>query len=124
LPAKPGEVQEALNIPEQASYIITIRNPEAAAPPGVGLPEEEKSQLPERLRAKFHGRRFVPADPPEFLDREGTEFVLIGADEDVSGDLGLRLTPHDETMKTAEIFNELHLDPREHPLKPLFEGKW
>ena len=31
----------------------------------------------------FQGRRFIPVDPPDFLDRDGTEFALIGADEDV-----------------------------------------
>jgi hypothetical protein len=40
--------------------------------------------------------------------------VLIGADEDVSEELGLTLNAQHETMKTAEIFNELHLEPREH----------
>jgi hypothetical protein len=124
LPEMPGEVQEELNIPEQGSYIITIRNPAMAAPEGIGLPDEDKPELPNRLQARFRGRRFVPADPPEFLDRESTEFVLIGADEDVSDELDLRLNPEHETMETAEIFNELQLEPREHPLRPLFEGKW
>jgi hypothetical protein len=124
LPERPGEVQEELNIPEQGSYIVTVRNPEMAAPAGVGLPDDEKSELPDRLQTRFRGRRFVPADPPEFLDRDGTEFVLIGADEDVSGELDLRLNPEHETMETAEIFDELQLEPREHPLRPLFEGKW
>jgi hypothetical protein len=124
LPAQPGEVQEELNIPKQASYIIAIRNPDIATPPGLGLPDEERPELPDRLQARFRGRRFVPADPPDFLDREGAECVLIGADEDVSEELGLTLNAQHETMKTAEIFNELHLEPREHPLKPLFEGKW
>jgi hypothetical protein len=124
LPAKPGDVQQELNIPEQGSYVIAIRNPELDAPPGVGLRDEEKAELPRRLQSRFRGRRFVPADPPEYLDREGAEFVLIGADEDVSDELGVRLHPQHETMETAEIFNELRLEPREHPLKPLFEGKW
>ena len=124
LPARRGEVQEELNIPKQGSYIIAIRNPEMAAPQSLGLPDNEKRELPDRLQARFQGRRFVPADPPDFLDREGAEFVLIGADEDVSEELGLTLNAQHETMKTAEIFNELHLEPREHPLKPLFEGKW
>src|SRR2546430_3720374 len=39
LPTRPGEVQEELNIPKQGSYIIAIRNPEIAAPPGLGLPD-------------------------------------------------------------------------------------
>jgi hypothetical protein len=27
-------------------------------------------------------------------------------------------------FEAAEILNELNLEPREHLLKPLFEGKW
>ena len=74
LPSKPGEVQGELNIPQQGSYIITVRNPEQPPPPGIGLPDDEKPELPQRLRARFRGRRFVPVDPPDFLDCEGTEF--------------------------------------------------
>jgi hypothetical protein len=124
LPARPGEVQEELNIPARGSYILAFRNPEISAPPNLGPPDHERRELPGRVHARFRGRRFVPADSPDFLDREGTEFVLIGAEQDVSEELGVTLNAQHETMETAEIFNELHLEPREHPLKPLFEGKW
>ena len=37
----------------------------------------------------------------------------------------LRLAPAETPrIETAEIFNDLRMEPREHPLKPLFEGKW
>ena len=124
LPERPGEVQEELNIPAEGSYIITGKNPDVDAPPGVGLPEQDQADLPQRLRDRFHGRRFIPADPPDFLDREGTEFVLIGADEDVFEELGVRLDPERETIETAELFNDLRMERTAHPLKPLFEGRW
>jgi hypothetical protein len=124
LPERPGEVQEELNIPRQGSYIIIVKNPDMDAPPGVGLQEEERADLPQRLRERFHGRRFIPVDPPDFLDREGAEFVLIGADEHVFEELGVRLNPEHETLETAELFNDLHMERSEHPLKPLFEGRW
>ena len=124
LPERPGEVQEALNIPHEGSYIVTVKNPDLDAPPGVGLPEEDRSELPQRLRERFHGRRFIPVDPPDFLDREGTELVLIGADEHVFEELGVRLDPEHETIETAELFNELRMERTAHPLKPLFEGRW
>ena len=124
LPERPGEVQEELNIPAEGSYIITVKNPDVDAPPGVGLPEQDQADLPQRLRDRFHGRRFIPADPPDFLDREGTEFVLIGADEDVFEELGVRLDPERETIETAELFNDLRMERTAHPLKPLFEGRW
>ena len=124
LPEKPGEVQKELNIPAEGSYIITVKNPEVDAPPGVGLPEEDRAELPQRLSEKFHGRRFIPVDPPDFLDREGAELVLIGADEDVFDELGIRLHPQHETIETAELFNDLRMERKGHPLKPLFEGRW
>jgi hypothetical protein len=124
LPEQPGEVQEELNIPKEGSYIITVKNPDVEAPPGVGLQEEDRADLSQRLRERFHGRRFIPVDPPDFLDREGAEFVLIGADEDVFEELGVRLNPEHETLETAELFNDLRMERSEHPLRPLFEGRW
>jgi hypothetical protein len=124
LPERPGEVQEELNIPREGSYIITVKNPDVDAPPGAGLQEEDRADLPQRLRERFRGRRFIPVDPPDYLDREGAEFVLIGADEDVFEELGVRLDPQHETLETAELFNDLRMERSEHPLRPLFEGRW
>jgi hypothetical protein len=123
LPEKPGEVQEALRIPAEASYIITVKNPEVPST-GLGLSEDERAELPAHLRERFRGRRFVPVDPPDFLNREGAELVLIGADEDVFEELGIRLDPQRETIDTAELFNDLRMERTAHPLKPLFEGRW
>jgi hypothetical protein len=80
-PREPGEVQRALNIRPQASYIVAVRNPDAPAPPGAGLPEHRRAVYPPELRERFGTRRFIPADPPELLDHPGTELVLIGAAE-------------------------------------------
>jgi hypothetical protein len=114
LPEQLGEVQEELNIPQEGSYIITVKNPEVEPPPGVGLSQDDRVELPQRLRERFHGRRFIPVDPPDFLDREGAEFVLIGADEDVFEELGVRLNPEHETLETAELFNDLRMERSEH----------
>jgi hypothetical protein len=124
LPERPGAVQHELNIPEEGSYILAVKNPEQPAPPGVGLPEREQATLPPDLQRRFEGRRFAPVDPPAFLDHEGAEFVVIGAGEDVSDELGVWLDPQRETLETAEIFNDLRVERNQHPLQPLFEGKW
>jgi hypothetical protein len=63
-PERPGQVQEELNIPPEGSYIITVKNPDVEAPPGVGLQEDDRANLPQRLRERFHGRRFIPVDLP------------------------------------------------------------
>jgi hypothetical protein len=124
LPTRPGEVQEELEIEPEASYIISIKNPDAPSPPGVGLRGERKVDFPRRLQEQFRGRRFADADPPELLDYEGAEVLLIGAEEDVSEDLGIQLNPERETAETAQIFTKLKLEKGEHPTEPLTKGEW
>jgi hypothetical protein len=124
LPKRPGEVQEALEIEPEASFIISIKNPDAPSPPGVGLRGERKVDFPRRLQERFRGRRFADADPPDLLDYEGAEVLLIGAEEDVSDELGIQLNPERETLDTAEIFTELRLRKGEHPTEPLTKGEW
>ena len=66
----------------------------------------------------------MPVEPPEFLDYEGVEIVLVGAGRNVAEALGIDLEPAHETAATAEIFRDLKLEESIHPLAPLFEGKW
>lgn len=124
LPKDIGGAQAAFNLEKQASYIISIKNPEAGAPLGVGLSAPQQVQFPRQLQEKFHDRRFCEADPPDFLDYEGTEFVLISAAEDVREELGIDLHPEDESAGSADIFNDLKMERAVHPLKPLFKGEW
>jgi hypothetical protein len=124
LPEQPGDVQQDLNIPSEGSYIVTVKNPDVTSPPGLGLADQTRPDLPKRLHEAFGGRRFIPADPPDLLDREGIELVLVGADDNVFDELGIRLDPQRETMETAEIFNDLKMERTEHPLAPLFHGDW
>jgi hypothetical protein len=124
LPPKPGEVQRALNIVSEGSYIISVKNPEAPSAPGTGLDESRRARFPKKLQERFEGRRFIPVDPPDFLDYEGAEILLVGARQDVFGELGLQLETERETEATAEIFNDLKLERSLHPLTPLFKGKW
>ena len=124
LPDTPGEVQQSLNIAEEASYIISVKNPEQPSPQGVGLDESRQADFPKKLQVRFRGRRFVEVAPPDFLDHEGAELLLIGASGDVYEDLGLELEAEDESESTAEIFNDLRLEKSQHPTEPLLKGKW
>ena len=124
LPDRPGDVQRTLNIHREGSYTVAVKNPDAPSPPSVGLDEARKANFPEPLRRRFEGRRFIAVDPPEFLDHEGAEILLVGARADASAELGAQLNPERETEATAEIFNDLRLEKSMHPLTPLFEGKW
>ncbi len=124
LPKEPDEVQHDFNIEEEGSYIISIKNPEQPSPKGAGLRGKRKAALPKRLKEKFRGRRFIGANPPDLMDYEGTEFVLIGAREDASEELGIDLHPEDEDERSAEVFSDLRLRRTAHPTRPLFEGTW
>jgi hypothetical protein len=124
LPERLGPVQRELQIQREASYIVSVKNPEAPSPPEAGLSPQEAAKYPKELQEKFHGRRFLPADPPELLDRPGAQLLLIGASTDVRDELGLDLNPERETERTAEIFRDLHLAKSQFKVGPLFKGKW
>jgi hypothetical protein len=124
LPEQPGEVQEELRIEPEGSFVISIKNPETPSPRGAGLRPSHSATFPRHLMEVFHGRRFAAVDPPAFLDKEGAEFVLIAAAEDIEEELGITLDPEEESANRADIFTELKIDRGKQPLRPLFEGKW
>jgi hypothetical protein len=123
LPREPGEAQRLLGIACEASYVIAVRNPDAPAPPGLGLSERQRAELPEELRARFGGRRFVPLNPPGFLDHPGAEVVLIGADAQASEELGIELDAQAERLEDAHVFEVLRLRPDDAPVEPLEPGR-
>lgn len=124
LPRRPGEVQEELEIEEEASYILTVKNPERPSPRQAGLSPEQKASYPKELQEKFRGRRFIPADPPALLDREGAELVLVAAAEDLEAELGIELDTEAERLHSADLFEDLGLDESQHPTRPLTRGEW
>jgi hypothetical protein len=74
----PAEVQRAFAIAPEASYALSVKNPEAGQPRGAGLARAEKAEFPEELQREFHGRRFATEDV-RLLDIEGAELILVGA---------------------------------------------
>jgi hypothetical protein len=124
LPAKPGAVQETLNILDQASYIVAVKNPRAPAAPGIGLDEGRRARLPATLQRRFRRRRFINLEPPDLLDHEGVEILLVGTRVNVVRELGVRLEPQHETAAAAATFEELGVEQSVHPVAPLLEGTW
>ncbi len=123
LPKHQGPVERELNIQREASYIIAVKNPETPSPPNTGLGSKHEAQFPEGLQRKFKARRFIPVDPPDFLNYEGAEIILIGASEDPERELDIEFRPDEETECTADVLEDLKL-PREIVREPLFEGEW
>lgn len=124
LPGRPGPPQQELEIEPEASYIVTVKNPQAPSPPGVGLPGPGKAKLPADLQERFHGRRFAPLDPSRFLDHGGVELVLIGAAHDASAELGIDLDAEVERSARHTIFEDLRIGRAEQPASPLLTGQW
>jgi hypothetical protein len=124
LPEEPGKAQRELRIEPEGSYIVSVRNPEFPRPPAIGWRQTQATEFPPRLQSGFEGRKFAPVDPPDYLDHEGAELLLIGASGTVAEELGIELDADDETEKTAGILGDLRGQKGERPLEPLFEGKW
>ncbi|CAA0829516.1 Unknown protein, partial [Striga hermonthica] len=126
-----GEPQEALNIAREASFIIQIKNPEASGGSRSsgfsGLSEKRKAAFPARLQGILgHGKRFSPADPPDFLNYEGCEILLISASDDIEEELGLELKPDSQEGEARECSDLLETFGEIAPnsTRPLFEGTW
>lgn len=127
LPKASGGAQAAFTLEDQASYIISIKNPEQGS--GFATDLQQPADLPKRLREKFGDRRFCEADPPDFLNYAGMEFVLIAAGERIVADrgieeLGINLQPEVERVTSATIFHDLKTERSIHPPNPFFKGRW
>lgn len=119
LPQQLGEVQEELALEPEASFVFSIKNQKTA-----GIQGGKAADFPQKLQAHFRDLRFIPVNPPDFLNYPGAELLLIGASDDISEELGIDLKPEDMTFNTAEIFTDLKLWKNERTIKPLFEGQW
>jgi len=125
LPERRSEVQQELNIARAATYIISVKNPASSTPRGVGLESDQKAELPKQLQDRFKGRRFINADPPELLDHQGVEILLISTDESLK-ELGIDVDAQREAAdKDAEyVFKALHMNRSAQKENPLLSGKW
>jgi hypothetical protein len=122
LPGRLGPPQQELNIEREASYIISVKNPQL--PSRAGGTGRGPAELPADLQDRFHGRRFIPLDPPDFLDRQGVEFVLIGAAEDASEELRIDLDSEVERASRSSLFDDLRIARDEQNVAPLLAGEW
>jgi hypothetical protein len=121
-PQRAGDVQRELNLQRHASCIITVRNPEVPALPGARAGTGRWPQFPDDLQARFGDRRFAPVDPPDFLDYEGTELVLIGVAGELARELGIDLDSEAERLSVGEVFEELRLSRDRQLADPLMRG--
>ncbi|KAK3219019.1 hypothetical protein Dsin_012989 [Dipteronia sinensis] len=92
---KENEPQESLNIEREGSFLIQIKNPDqqggGSSSHFRGLQNKRKAVFPAHLQGQFGHKRYCLADPPDFLNYEGCEFLLISAADDIEKELGLEL---------------------------------
>jgi Protein of unknown function (DUF2795) len=124
LPELPGPTQREFQIKKEASYIVSVKNPDIQVP-GYSAFLDRKPDYPKSLKEKFGNRRWVNVDDPRLLDYENAQLLLIGArKKDVEEELGIDIDDEKESANTAELFKDLKIRKEQTPLKPLFEGKF
>jgi len=124
LPEQPGPTQKEFEINKEASYIVSVKNPDIQIP-GFKAFEKRKPQYPERIKKEFGDRRWINVEDPELLNYENTQMLLIGArKKDVQEELGIDLNEEKETANTAGIFKELTIRKDQAPLKSLMKGEF
>lgn len=111
-PDKPGKAQDELGIRQEASYIISVRNPSVDVP---GFPDS-KPDYPKTLQNKFADKRWIDIDDPKLLNYEKAQLLLIGAHKDLSGE-EINITGK------ADLFKTLGLKKRDWPTEALEQGK-
>ncbi|MCL7023010.1 hypothetical protein MKW94_003835 [Papaver nudicaule] len=125
-----NEPQESLNIEREGSFLIQIKNPnqhQGSSGGFGGLQNKRRAAFPAHLQGLFGKLRYSPADPPDFLNYEGCEFLLISASDDIEEELGLELKTeigeaggsHDVSCSDlVKTFGETA------STKPLMKGTW
>jgi Protein of unknown function (DUF2795) len=123
LPETPGPTQREFEIKKEASYIISVKNPDVKVP---GFAASEKNpDYPKTLKEKFGDKRWINVEEPDFLNYENIQLLLIGArKKNVEEELGIDIDEEKETEKSADLFKELKVRKEQVPLKPLLKGKF
>jgi uncharacterized protein DUF2795 len=125
LPETPGPTQREFQIKKEASYIISVKNPEIKIPGFSAFSPDKKPEYPKYLKEKFGDRRWINVEDSELINYENTQLLLIGAKKkDVEQELGIDIEEKKETDSSADLFKELRLRKEQIPLKPLLKGKF
>ncbi|EER97581.1 hypothetical protein SORBI_3002G383500 [Sorghum bicolor] len=133
-----GEPQEAMNVEPEASFLVQVKNPDPPSGGGRddggfrGLQNKRRAAFPAHLQGAFGSRRYAPADPPDLLNYEGCELLLIAASDDVEEELGLQLEGEvdvedgeGETQQAAASCSDLvKMFGEVADVKPLLSGSW
>jgi hypothetical protein len=124
LPQELSHTQKEFEIKNEASYIISVKNPEISVSGFTAFSSARKPQYPNDLVELFGDKRWIDVDDPRLLDYQNTQLLLIGArTKEVEDELGINIDEEKET-RSADIFKELKIRKEEVPLKPVLKGNF
>ena len=126
IPQVPGPTQTEFEIKKEASYIISVKNPEIFIPGYAAFSKKEnKPDYPKYIKEKFGEKRWINVDESEILDYENTQLLLIGARKrNVEEELGIKIDEEKENKNSSDMFKELKIKKEEIPLQPFLKGKF
>jgi len=110
---KDGELAETLGLRQEASYVVSVKNPSVKIE---GFPEETPD-YPDQLADLFQDRRWLPVRNSGLLNYEYAQAILISAHgKGAAEELGIELDP-----QSADLRSQIDLDlPEEGLLKSRF----
>ena len=125
-PEEPGEAQKEFGIEKEASYIISVINPNQTTPEGYPS-SEELPQYPQKVMEEFNkNENFVSlSKDTEFINYPNAQVILIGAREGkdaIKKELGIDIEEYGHS-KTKDVFKKLNIRKGQVPTRPLTEGK-
>ena len=128
LPKEPGEAQKELGIEKEASYIITVINPNKPAPKGYPSAEESPTYPDSVLKEFSANESFIPLSKNlKLIDYQNAQIILIGAREGrdvIKNEVAIEIEENEnQQQQTADIFTKLKVQRDKVPIKPLIEGK-
>ncbi len=124
LPERLAPSQREFEIKKDASYIVSVKNPEINVK-GFASFAERKPQYPSKIKEMFGDKRWIEVQDPDLLNYEHTQLLLIGArKKENEEELEIEIDEEKENEKSAEIFKDLHIDKDKIPLKALFQGRF
>ena len=124
VPTEPGEAQREFDIEKEASYIVTVINPNKPVPEG--YPSAEQSpKYPDFIQHEFgEDENFIPLTRNlELVNYQNAQVILIGAREGrdtIKKDISLDLK---EESSSEDIFSKLKVRKEQIPVRPLIEGR-
>ena len=126
IPEVPGPTQTEFEIKKEASYIVSVKNPEIFIPGYDAFSKKDrKPNYPKHIKEKFGEKRWINVDDPEIFDYENTQLLLIGARKrNVEEELGIEIDEEKENKNNADIFKELKIKKEEIPIQSFLKGKF